>query len=120
MNDNQVREIRKELRKQRLMLEKLILIVGGKEWGGEYLQGLERDANFDRFIDPIGLYELGIPERGRKALNRANLCTLDEVADRGRDAIEAIPEVGPATIRAIETALGDRGMQWAGAEAVAA
>jgi hypothetical protein len=112
---DQLREIRTELREMRLLLEKVLSATAGKDWTSDYLdRRVKREAEFRRAIADSGLYNLGVPKRGRDGLREnADLLTLEEVSAWPRDKVATVDGVGPKTMKKLDAAMADRGLFWA-------
>lgn len=98
----ELRLIQKELREIRVVLETVLSVIAGREWAREYLTSgeVKNEANFRRFISDTGLYNLGVPRRGRGALRELDVVTLEEAVAIPRDEFARLPGGWPQDHRA--------------------
>jgi len=79
-----------------------------------YLQQfIEQRELEERWASGMPVYRLrGIGVQGWR-LTEADLYTVEEVAAKPRAEVAALPGVGRATLRRVETAMAERGLSWA-------
>ena len=106
--------ILKELRETRLIAEKALYAVAGREWTDDFLAQVENEAEFRRFIADSGLYRLDLDTKARQALRKVDVVTLEEAAARSREELAALRGVGPRTMERLDAAITERGLSYAG------
>jgi DNA-directed RNA polymerase alpha subunit len=107
--------ILKELRETRLIAEKVLYTVAGREWTNEFLGRIEEEAKFQRFIAETRLYKLDLNWKAREALEAVDVLTVEDAAARSREELAAVPGVGPRTLERLDAEFAERGLAYAGA-----
>lgn len=108
----ELKQLRGEVLELRLLLEGVVGAVAGREKGQELLANLETYAINRRISRGTPVYKVGIDRASWRLWDR-DLLTVEEVAERSRSEIAAIPGVGRVSMRKLEAALAERGLDFA-------
>lgn len=113
---------REEFDGLRTMLEETYWMARGAMQSVQGKEATDRfAASVERFCDPVNrrlkegtpFYTVSIPTMSHYTFWDADLLTLEEIAERPRNEIAALPGVGRVSLARIEEALAERGMSFA-------
>jgi DNA-directed RNA polymerase alpha subunit len=109
-------ELRTLMEKTYWMARGAVQSIQGKDWAAEF------SDRVDEFCDPVNrrlrmgtpFYEaVKLPPVSYYTFWDADLLTLEDISDRSREEIAALPGVGRVSLSRIEDALAERGLSFA-------
>ena len=117
ITQEQFAELRQEIEEAKWLAYSTIVVLSGKERADI---ALERVRSFirtheagKRFEKGWPLYRVAFAPGQYNRLEDADLLTLEEVAEAGRENVSAIKGVGRRTLDCIEAAMTERDLAWA-------
>lgn len=106
MNEATEKKLLAEVEETRVLVEGVLKALVGKEKTEDYVRRVDSYLWWRRYESGTPLYKFDIQQWGKLA--ELDLLTLEEVAAKPRDEIEALPGVGRMTIQKLEGAMAER------------